>query len=131
MSIENYLKAGGDRPNSLPEKYPSGKAASGPTQRDYERGFFERYFVRKLNTSKITEVSRQEYRKFEGSTNFVRFSIKWKVSGPRHDVFNDAGYPIETGVEDTNLRIIENTDQKGIQDKLNDPLEYWDERNRD
>lgn len=131
MSIENYLKAGDERPNSPPEHYPSGKAVPEPTRRDYNRGFFERFFVRRRNTSEITEVSESEYQRFEDSTNFVRFSLKWKISGPRHDVFNDEGYPIETGVEDTNLRIIENTDQRGIQDKLNDPLEYWDERNRD
>lgn len=131
MSIDKYLESGNDRPNSQNEPYPDGKEPPKPTQRDYDRGHFKRYFVRRMQTSDITEVSKRDYQRFEDSTVFVRFSLKWKISGPRHDVFNDAGYPVETGVEDTNLRIIENTDQRGIQDKLNDPLQHWDERNRD
>lgn len=130
MSISQYLQAGDERPNDPNEKFPSGKAPPGPTSRDYDRGFFERFFVRKRGTSQITEVSETEYQKFTGSKYFVRFSLKWKISGPRHDVFNDAGYPIETGVEDTNNRILEDVDQRGIQNKLNDPLEYWDGNNR-
>lgn len=129
MSIQQYLEARNERPNLPNEKFPSGKAAPGPTEKDYERGFYERYFVRKIGTAQITEVSQVEYQKFTGSKYFVRFSLKWKISGPRQDVYNDAGYPLETGVEDTNLRILEQVDQRGINDKLSDPLEYWDGNN--
>lgn len=129
MSISDYLKAGEERPNRPPENFPDGQTAPSPTQKDYDRGFFDRYFLRQRNTDRIFEVSESEYKKFSNSKYFVRFSLKWKISGPRHDVFNDAGYPVETGVEDTNLRILEQSNQRGISDKLSDPLEYWDGRN--
>lgn len=127
--IDAYLKAGDERPNLPPEKFPGTQSAPEPTGRDYERGHFERFFVRKRGTAEITEVSEDEFREFSESRYFVRFSLNWKISGPRNDVFNDAGYPIETGVEDTNLRVLEQIDQRGIRDKLNDPLQYWDGRN--
>jgi hypothetical protein len=129
MSIQKYLEAGNERPNKRPERFPSGESAPEPTEKDYERGFYERFFVRKRGTAQITEVSETEYKKFTGSKYFVRFSLKWKISGPRSDVFNDAGYPVETGVEDTNLRVLDQTDERGISDKLSDPLEYWDGNN--
>ena len=130
MSIDKYLKAGNERPNSPNEPVPSQGGGPSPTERDYERGFFERYFVRRKNSGRIFEITESEFTSFSRSSNFVRFSLKWKISGPRHDVFNDAGYPIETGVEDTNKRILESVNQRGIQNKLNDPLEYWDGNNR-
>lgn len=129
MSIDAYLKAGEERPNLPPETFPGTAAAPEPTESDYDRGFFRRFFVRKRGTAEIFEVSESEYSEFSNSRYFVRFSLKWKISGPRNDVFNDAGYPIETGVEDTNRRILDQTNQRGIRDKLDDPLEYWDGRN--
>lgn len=128
--IDQYLQAGNERPNLPPAKFPETKEPPKPTQKDYERGVFQRFFVRKKGTGNVIEVSQSDYREFDGSRYFIRFSLKWKVSGPRHDVFNSAGYPIETGVEDTNRRIVEQTDQRGIEDFLDDPLQYWDERNR-
>lgn len=126
--IGQYLQAGDERANLPPAEFPGTTSAPEPTQRDYDRGHFERFFVRKQGTSEIYEVSEDEYSNFSDSRFFVRFSLNWKISGPRHDVFNDAGYPIETGVEDTNRRILDQTDQRGIRDKLNDPLQYWDGR---
>lgn len=129
--IDDYLKAGRERPNLPPEKFPPTEEPPKPKDRDYDHGVFERFFVRKRGTSDIIEISEDEYKNFSDSRYFIRFSIKWKISGPRHDVFNSEGYPIETGVEDTNRRIVEQTDQRGIEEFLNDPLEHWHERRRD
>jgi len=128
--IDEYLQAGDERANLPPAKFPETKEPPKPTEKDYERGVFQRFFVRKKGTGNIIEITENDYREFSDSRYFVRFSLKWKVSGPRHDVFNSAGYPIETGVEDTNIRIVEQTDQRGIEDFLDDPLQYWDERRR-
>lgn len=127
--IEQYLQAGDEPPTTPPERFPEPETPPGPTDKDYENGHFTRYFLRRTGTSRIYELSRNGWRAYDGSSKFIRFSLKWKISGPRNDVFNDAGYPVETGVEDTNLRIIEQTDQRGIASKLNDPLQYWDGRN--
>ena len=129
--IDDYLKAGNERANLPPEKFPSTEEAPEPTSRDYERGGFKRFFIRKRGTAQISEITEDEYKSFSESRYFIRFSLKWKISGPRHDVFNSEGYPIETGVEDTNRRIVKQTDQRGIENFLNDPLQYWDERRRD
>lgn len=128
--IGKYLDAGNERANLPPDPFPSTSAPPEPTDRDYERGYFERFFVRRRGTANIFEVSEGEWRQFSDSQYFVQFSLNWMISGPRHDVFNDEGYPIQTGVEDTNRRVIEQTRQRGIQNKLTDPLQYWDGRNR-
>ncbi len=129
--IDDYLKAGNERANLPPEKFPPTEEPPKPTSRDYERGVFKRFFIRKRGTAQISEITEDEYKSFSESRYFIRFSLKWKISGPRHDVFNSEGYPIETGVEDTNRRIVKQTDQRGIGDFLNDPLQHWDERRRD
>lgn len=128
--IDDYLQAGKERPNLPPEKFPTTAEPPKPRDKDYDRGVFERFFVRKRGTAEISELTKDKYKNFSNSRYFIRFSLKWKVSGPRHDVFNSEGYPIETGVEDTNRRIVEQTDQRGIEDFLDDPLEHWDENHR-
>ena len=128
--IDEYLQSGRERPNKPARSFPSRGFVPEPTQRDYDRGHIERYFLRKVRTSDVIEVSQEQFEEFANSDYFISFSLQWKISGPRHDVFNDAGFPIETGVEDTNERILEQTEQSGIRDKLDDPLEFWDGRNR-
>lgn len=128
--ITEYLQSGNERPNLPPTRFPKNEPPPLPTLNDYDRGFFERFFVRQKGTGQIFEISEDEFRQFENNRFFIRFSLNWKISGPRNDVFNDAGYPIRTGVEDTNRRIVEDVDQRGIEDKLDDLLQYWDGRDR-
>jgi hypothetical protein len=128
--IFEYLQAGNERANQSPTKFPGNKLPPLPTMQDYDKGFFERYFIRQKNTDQIFEVSRKEFLNFQDNRFFVPFSLEWKISGPRTDVFNDAGYPVRTGVEDTNRRILETINQRGIEEKLNDLLQYWDGRDR-
>jgi hypothetical protein len=128
--IDEYINAG-DEPANLPQiPFPESAEGPPPTRTDYEAGFFVRYFARQKNTSRIFEVSEQEFEVLGGNRFLITFSLPWKISGPRKDVFNDAGFPIETGVEDTNRRVLEDIDQRGIEDKLDDLLEYWDGRDR-
>lgn len=129
MTIDNYLESSDERYSKDAEPFPE-KHYPEPTSNDYERGWFERFFARRRGTQNIVEISKDDYDVLDTSRLFIRFSFKWRISGPREDVFNDAGFQIRSGVEDTNLRTLDRVakDHKGIKDKLSDPLQFWDER---
>ena len=130
MTIDSYLSSSDERYTADVEEFPEEQTPE-PTESDYERGWFERFFVRRRRTQNIIEVSEGTHGRFNTSKLFIRFSLKWRISGPRNDVFNDAGFQIRSGVEDTNLRTLDRVskEHRGIKNKLSDPLEFWDERN--
>lgn len=128
--IEEYLNSSNERPNLPGSSFPAGGFTPEPTERDYQKGHIDRYFLRKTGTSKIIEVSKEDFDEFSQNDLFIGVSIKWKISGPRNDIINSEGYPVKTGVKDTNRRILEKVNERGIIDKLNDLLEFWDGRNR-
>ena len=127
--IDEYLQSGNERPNLPGKNFPSGGFTPKPTDRDYDRGHIDRYFLRTTGSSEIVEVSEQEFDEFSDDDFFIGVSLKWKISGPRTDILNDEGVPVKTGVEDTNRRILEDVEERGIRDKLDDLLEFWDGRN--
>jgi len=130
MTIDSYLDSSNERYTNTTEEFPE-EITPQPTEADYERTWFERFFVRRRGTRKIVEVGEGSYGRFNTSRFFIRFSLKWRISGPRNDVFNDAGFQIRSGVEDTNLRTLDriSKENQGIKEKLSDPLQFWDERN--
>lgn len=126
--IERYLDIGPGQLTDEPENFPTEESPE-PRPRDFDRGFFERFFVRRKSSGRIFEVSQDQWQDFSNSKFFVRFSLNWRISGPRNDIFNDEGFPIKNGVEDTNRRSLERAEREypGILDKLNDNLlEFWD-----
>jgi len=127
MTIDDYLESSDGRYTNNTEEFPEEHKPE-PTQSDFDRGWFERFFVRRRGTSDITEVDEGEHGRFNTSRLFTRFSLKWRISGPRNDVFNSAGFLVSAGVEDTNLRTLDRVsrNQRGIKDKLSNPLQFWD-----
>lgn len=55
-----------------------------PTERDYEKGFIDRYFVRKFNDvdSEIIEVVDVEYQSIMKNPFWIGIKIKWNISYP-------------------------------------------------
>lgn len=89
-----------------------------PLESDYNRGFFNRYFVKKVNESGyIKEISVEEYNKIQdGSATYdVSFyqteKVMWKLTGPLNTV-RLSQYDIRAGIIDTNKRLIETTDAR-------------------
>ena len=60
-----------------------------PTAADYKKGYFIRYFIKKVNqVGLVTEISPQEYNDFINGTvdydvsMYQTISILWKITGP-------------------------------------------------
>jgi len=70
-----------------------------PTQLDYDRGYFYRYFVKRRTSDYISEVNLENYIK-ANNEHFVKVKMAWKISGP----LRDSG--IERGIVDTNQRML-------------------------
>lgn len=76
-----------------------------PSDTDIENGFTVRKFVKTGGT--VIEV--RSLGKFSGMEDVETFEIKWRIQGPDFDVHNDSGARIESGVIDTNRRVLERT----------------------
>lgn len=130
--IEKYVKAvKSGRTLSLYESPVQFKPE--PSRADYRRGSMVRYFVQKRSDRRtITEISESQYRTvtavYKGidQSKYERFSLNWKISGPRYDIYNKE-IPVQMGVEDTNRRVIERYEESypGIGRILDDPLQFW------
>ena len=89
------------------------------TEDDYNIGSISRYLAVRINDyigDSIIEISEKDYSKFrikKSSTAFIYnlIEIKWKLTGPLNDVY-DKDVRIESGVYDTNKRIIESASQR-------------------
>jgi hypothetical protein len=86
-----------------------------PTADDYARGWFVRYFARKVNDSaaEVHEISEDQFNAIFSqatTTNFPLYtvvSLRWKIAGPRFDDVDPITLRvIVPGVEDTNARSI-------------------------
>jgi len=89
-----------------------------PTEPDYNRGYFYRFFVKKINEQGyVKEISEQEYVDIEQGTveydvSYYQIqSILWKLTGPLNTV-RLSQYDIRAGIVDTNKRLIEGADTK-------------------
>jgi hypothetical protein len=82
------IKDRGDAPR------PPIKSIPYPTEEDYNRGIFERYFIKKGNESQFIEVSLEEYRLFldlDPSVDYnlyVPIKIGWNLKGSKEEVYN-------------------------------------------
>jgi len=74
-----------------------------PTQLDYDRGYFYRYFVKRRTSDYISEVNLENYGKAD-TEHFIKVKLAWKIAGPLNDTSN------ERGVIDTNRRILIETE---------------------
>ena len=84
-----------------------------PTSTDYSRGYFTRYFAKKVNIKGyIIEISNEDWTKIRNNQDetFEDYQIMdmfWQLTGPKEDQ-RISQYQIEAGVYTTNKRITEN-----------------------
>lgn len=88
-----------------------------PTQEDYERGYFLRYFAKKVNeSSNIIEISKENYDTMRNRKSRLQdylyqvIDLFWKLTGPLKDDRVNKQYPV-AGIIDTNKRLVETKDK--------------------
>ena len=89
-----------------------------PLESDYVKGYFMRFFVKKVNENGyVKEISEEEYLTIQdGSAPYdVSYyqieSVMWKLTGPLNTV-RLSQYDIRAGIIDTNKRLVETKDVK-------------------
>jgi len=106
-----------------------------PDDDDYNIGYINRYFMKRRNdiSAPISEISETDYNILNNNTsNFYSVihkltTLKWKISGIKHDKFNSNGVRLESGVYETNKRVLINTelDFNGITSYLSNLLQFY------
>ena len=89
-----------------------------PTNEDYEKGYFDRYFLKRKGNKYVFEVSEDGF-SFD-DPYFKKLKIRWKISGPLNDT------AAESGIIDTNRRTILKVinEMEGIDLVLNNLQQY-------
>jgi hypothetical protein len=89
-----------------------------PLESDYTKGYFYRYFVKKINErGYVKEISETEYKSIQDGSATYDVSyyqterIMWKLTGPLNTV-RLSQYDIRAGITDANKRIVETVDQR-------------------
>ena len=80
-----------------------------PTEKDYEKTFYTRYFIKVLSSQEIMELDKAQFKYYGKKNNLIlslykTISVDWKIVGPSHDQRNAFGTIIVHGVIDTNQR---------------------------
>ena len=103
------------------------------TQDDYKKGHISRYFIKKRNdrSNKIMEINKESYNLVTTSgpidgNLWERYSLRWKISGPLNDIKDGRGITIESGISDTNKRILRKAEKefRGISFHLQNLIEF-------
>lgn len=79
--------------------YTSPQSAFSPTEDDYKKGFFIRYFTKKRNEFIFQELTQNEYNEANNPKNinyvfYKPFSIKWLLNGTKEEVTEFNQYSI-------------------------------------
>jgi len=102
-----------------------------PTESDYDIGWFNRYFIKQRNYSKIIEVNKQQYDSLKATRSGVNGKLYkgaqliWKLTGSRNNIYkNDV--IIHQGISDTNKRTItkKNDELSGLSGYLLNYLQF-------
>ena len=101
-----------------------------PTQEDYEKGFYTRYFIKRKDSNIIAEVSEEKLGDIGEKVSevlYVGFELDWKISGPLEDRFDSKGVRQEAGVRDTNRRTLQRLEKEyiGISEKLQNLTQFY------
>jgi hypothetical protein len=95
------------------------------TQKEYDIGYIDRYFLGKINYFEVIETSLRDYN-VASSLYFIKLRIKWKITGPEFNIYS--GVMLETtGVVNYNILQIRDADQKirNIELVLDNPKQFW------
>jgi hypothetical protein len=95
------------------------------TQKEYDIGYIDRYFLGKINYFEVIETSLRDYN-VASSLYFIKLRIKWKITGPEFNIYS--GVMLETtGVVNYNILQIRDAAQKirNIELVLDNPKQFW------
>ena len=77
-----------------------------PTNKDYEKGLYTRYYIKTKGSKNIAEVTEEVFGLLGSKIDdnlYVGFEFDWKLIGPLNDIFVD-GIRQQAGVSDTNQK---------------------------
>lgn len=102
-----------------------------PTDSDYQRRFFTRYFMRRVNGSNISEISSETFNDLSqgekyNSALYVTTSLSWSISG-QLETTTENGI-ITRGVRQVNMETVQQTNLIfiGINQYLTDYAEFYE-----
>ena len=100
-----------------------------PTNEDYEKGLYTRYYIKTKGSKSIAEVTEEVFGLLGSKIDdnlYVGFELDWKLTGPLNDVFVD-GIRQQAGVRDTNRRTLQRLEQEyiGITEKLQNLTQFY------
>lgn len=106
-----------------------------PTQEDYDVGYIDRFFMKRRNGTgqPIIEISEDSYNNLNENPNTFysvlhkTTKLRWKISGNKHDKFNSDGLRVDSGVYETNKRVLFDLESEfdGITNYLSNLLQYY------
>jgi hypothetical protein len=75
-----------------------------PTEDDYAIGSIDRYFVQKANDVNgfVYEISLNTFEKLNENPNWNVEIVRWRISGPLNEVYNETGGIIDKGIINSN-----------------------------
>jgi hypothetical protein len=97
-----------------------------PTGNDYGRGFFTRWFAKRVNGTKAVEID-PEARGQINTDLYAIVSVTWKIAGPQNNWIVN-GIIEKSGVEKENLNELERAKHEtgvDLATTLTNPLELW------
>jgi hypothetical protein len=97
-----------------------------PTIDDYNKGYINRYFVKKVNENIITEISYQSYAGVNKNL-YKPVELRWKISGPKNNIYKN-GVLDKAGVTEQNkfeIERVKKEDGVDLSSALPNLLEYW------
>lgn len=100
-----------------------------PTNEDYEKGLYTRYYIKTKGSKSIAEVTEEVFGLLGSKIDdnlYVGFELDWKLTGPLNDIFVD-GIRQQAGVRDTNRRTLQRVEQEyiGITEKLQNLTQFY------
>lgn len=98
-----------------------------PTELDYDKGYFIRYFIKRVNggVETIKEVSENDYIQYNNNILYNNIQIYWKLKGNIYDEKIDGN--IIPGVYDSNRRFVMESENKffGLSKYIVNYIQYY------
>ena len=95
-----------------------------PTEIDYQRGLFRRYFLKDKRNKQIIEVKRKKFFYYFSEIYTIPLSLDWILVGQKNDI--NRGVYIDFGISTFNNETVLEGEKKikGLSKILNNPLEF-------
>jgi hypothetical protein len=101
MDINRYNKIVKNKPRV---RYNIETIIPRPSDKDYNRGFIKRYFIQKTNDkgSPIYEIDSITKSYYNNKVQFITTELKWRISGPTEQTYDNTGTVIDKAVSESN-----------------------------